>query len=153
RGDRADLPSHRGAIARLSPDVVLDTIAYAERDGASLVAAVRGVVRRLVVLSSQDVYAAYGRLLGLEPGAPDPTPSAEEAPLRSSRHPYRSTARPGDPAYDYEKILVEQAAASDPGLPATILRLPCVYGAGDPHHRVGQVLERVRAREGGPLLL
>jgi nucleoside-diphosphate-sugar epimerase len=150
-GDRADLPAHREAFARFAPDVVLDTIAYTERDAAALVAVARGLARRVVVVSSQDVYAAYGRLLGLEPGAPDPAAATEDSPLRASRFPYRARAKPGDMAYDYDKILVEQAAASDAALPATILRLPCVYGAGDPHRRVGQILDRVR--EGEPLLL
>jgi nucleoside-diphosphate-sugar epimerase len=152
RGDRKDLPAFRDSFARLSPDIVLDTIAYTERDAAALVATFRGLARRLVVLSSQDVYAPYGRLLGLEKGAPDPAPAAEDAPLRRSRFPYRARARdPEDVAYHYEKILVEQAAAGDPELPATVLRLPCVYGPGDGHHRVGQVLARMRT--GVPFVL
>jgi nucleoside-diphosphate-sugar epimerase len=99
-----------------------------------------------VVLSSEDVYAPYGRLLGLEPGAPAQAASSEDSPLRESRFPYRAKAQgPDDLAHDYEKILVERAAASDPALPATILRLPCVWGPNDPHRRVGQVLDRFRA--------
>ena len=54
-------------------------------------------------------------------------------------------------AWSYEKILVEEAAASDPTMPATVLRLPCVYGPGDRHHRVGQVLARLK--RGGPYVL
>ncbi len=119
-----------------------------EQDVAALVATFCELARRLVVLSSQDVYASYGRLLGLENGAPDPTPAAEDAPLRTSRFPYRARSQgPEDVAYHYEKILVERAAAGDPKLPATVLRLPCVYGPGDGHHRVGQVLARMRAGE------
>ena len=151
RGDRAELAAHRDAFARFSPDAVLDTIAYTERDAAALVSAFHGLARRAVVLSSEDVYASYGRLMGLEAGDPDPAPATEDGPLRTARYPYRAMARPGEMAYDYEKILVERTVSSDPALPATILRLPCVYGVGDPHHRVGQVL--ARAREGEPLLL
>lgn len=152
RGDRRELSAHRETFGRWKPDVVLDTIAYTERDATALVAAVRGIARRLVVLSSQDVYASYGRLLGLESEEPDTGPADEEGPLRASRFPYRKTARgPEDMSYDYEKILVEVAAASEPALPATVLRLPCVYGPGDRHHRVGQVLARMRSGE--PLLL
>jgi len=152
RGDRAELARHREAIARLAPDVVVDAIAHTEEDGASLVAALRGIARRTVVLSSQDVYAPYGRLLGLDPGPPDRVPSGEDSPLRASRFPYRARAAgPGDMAWSYEKILVEEAASSEPALPATILRLPCVYGAGDRHHRVRQVLARLEA--GAPFRL
>jgi nucleoside-diphosphate-sugar epimerase len=152
RGDRAELARHREALARLAPDVVVDGIAYTEADAAGLVATFRGIARRTVVLSSQDVYAPYGRLLGLEKGAPDRESSTEEAPLRSGRFPYRGKAAGReDMAYAYEKILVEDAVASEPALPATILRLPCVYGPGDRHHRVGQVLARLAG--GGPFLL
>jgi len=151
-GDREDLVGFRDAFARFDPEVVLDTIAYAERDGAALAATFCGLTRRLVVLSSQDVYAPYGRLLGLEAGAADPAPAAEDAPLRTSRFPYRAkAASSGEMAYAYDKILVECAAASEPRLPATVLRLPCVYGPGDARHRVGQVLARMHAGE--PVLL
>ena len=152
RGDRAELPRHRDALARLGPDVVVDAIAFTEADAAALVETFRGVARRTVVLSSQDVYASYGRLLGLEPGAPEGIPSKEDAPLRATRFPYRAKASgPQEMAYAYEKILVEKAAAADPALPATILRLPCVYGPGDRHHRVGQILGRLES--GRPFLL
>jgi nucleoside-diphosphate-sugar epimerase len=152
RGDRADLARHRDALARLAPDVVVDAIAFTEADAAGLVAAFRGIARRTVVLSSQDVYAPYGRLLGHEAGASDRRPSKEDSPLRASRFPYRAKATgPQDTAYAYEKILVEAVAASDPALPATILRLPCVYGSGDRHDRVGRVLARLTA--GGPFLV
>jgi nucleoside-diphosphate-sugar epimerase len=151
RGDRRELTAFRDAFARIEPDTVVDTISYTEADAASLVATFRGIAGRLVVLSSQDVYAQYGRFLGLETGAADPAPAREDSPLRQSRFPYRATARPGEMAYDYEKILVEEAAASDAALPATVLRLPCVFGPGDPHHRVGQVLARMR--RGEPVLL
>ncbi len=152
RGDRAELPRHRDTLARLAPDVVVDAIAFTEADAAALVETFRGVARRTLVLSSQDVYASYGRLLGLEPGAPGEIPSKEDGPLRAARFPYRAKAAgPQEMAYGYEKILVEKVAAADPALPATILRLPCVYGPGDRHHRVGKVLARLAS--GRPFLL
>lgn len=145
RGDRGELPRRRDELARFSPDAVVDTIAYTERDAAESVETFRGVARRLVVLSSQDVYAPYGRLMRLESGAVAATASTEDSPLRESRFPYRAAAQgEEDRKYDYEKIVVERTASSDPSLPATILRLPCVWGPGDPHRRVGQVLDRIR---------
>jgi nucleoside-diphosphate-sugar epimerase len=152
RGDRAQLATHREAFARIGAEVVLDTIAYTEEEAGTLVGAFRGLARRLVVLSSQDVYAPYGRLLRLETGGPNRTPAAEDAPLRHSRFPYRAKARTREQMpYHYEKILVERAASVDPELPATLLRLPCVYGPGDGHHRVGKVLALMRS--GGPVVL
>ena len=146
RGDRSELPAFRDAFWRFRPDVVLDTIAYTEADAEGLVRTFRGVARRAVVLSSQDVYAAYGRLLRLESGAPEKAPLSEAAPLRSSRHPYRAMAKPGEMAYDYDKVLVEQAVRGHAGLPATILRLPSVYGPGDGQRRLRPYLERMSER-------
>ena len=148
RGERRELPRHREAFARFGPEVVVDTIAYTEADARLFVETFRGLARRAVVLSSQDVYAAYGRLLRLETGTREVGPLTEDAPLRATRHPYRAKARgPGDLAHDYEKILVEATVAGHASLPATILRLPFVYGPGDPQRRLRPYLERMRGRE------
>lgn len=148
RGDRHELGRHREAFARLAPEIVVDTIAYTESDAALLVETFRGLARRAVVLSSQDVYAAYGRLLRLEAGARESAPLAEDAPLRATRHPYRAKARSTeDMAHDYEKILVEATVAGHADLPATILRLPFVYGPGDAQRRLRSYLERMRSPE------
>jgi len=143
RGDRKDLAAHREAFRRFAPEVVVDTIAYTEADGRALAEAFGGLARRLVVLSSQDVYAAYGRLLGLEGGPADRAAATEDSPLRASRYPYRAKAKPGEMAYDYDKILVESAVRDGAGIPVTILRLPKVYGAGDPQRRLRPYLRRM----------
>ena len=143
RGDRRDLGSSREAFRRFAPDAVLDTIAYTEDEGRTLAAVFRGIARRLVVLSSQDVYAAYGRLLRLEAGEPG-GPFSEGAPLRNSRYPYRAMAKPGEMAYDYDKILVEAAVRGGAHQPVTLLRLPKIYGPGDPHRRLRPYLSRMR---------
>ena len=149
RGDRAQLATHRDEFRRFAPDVVVDTIAYSEADGRALAEAFSGIPGRLVVLSSQDVYAAYGRLLRLESGAADPSPLTETSALRTSRHPYRAIAKPGEIAYDYDKVLVESAVVRFADAPVTILRLPCVYGPGDPHRRLQPYLDRMW-RASGP---
>jgi nucleoside-diphosphate-sugar epimerase len=147
RGDRKDLAAHRAAFLRFAPETVIDTIAYTEADGRALAAAFEDVAPRLVVLSSQDVYAAYGRLLRLESGPADRAASSEESPLRTSRYPYRSIAKPGEMAYDYEKILLESAVRGASRAPVTILRLPMVYGAGDPQRRLQPYLNRMARGE------
>lgn len=54
--------------------------------------------------------------------------------------------------YHYDKILVERAAMSEPEtLPATVLRLPMVYGPGDYQHRLRQYLRRMD--DGRPFIL
>jgi len=68
------------------------------------------------------------------------------SPVRQSRYPYRGKKMPSSLEWDfenYEKILVEKAFLSDPELPATIVRLPMVYGPGDLWHRVGAYLKQM----------
>jgi nucleoside-diphosphate-sugar epimerase len=151
RGDREDLAGHRGAFRRFAPDVVLDTIAYTQAEALALVEAFRGVARRFVVLSSQDVYAPYGRLLRLESAPADRAASSEDSPLRASRHPYRALAKPGEMAYDYEKILVESAVRDGADAPVTILRLPMVYGPGDPQRRLRPYVSRMTGDDAGEI--
>jgi nucleoside-diphosphate-sugar epimerase len=117
-----------------------------EDDARAAVARFVGVARRIVAISSGDVYRAYGRLLGIESGPPDPVPIAEDAPLRGTFFPYRrAAAGPADWTYHYEKILVERAVFAAT-LPATVLRLPAVYGAGDPYRRLRPYLKRMDDR-------
>jgi nucleoside-diphosphate-sugar epimerase len=126
------------------PDVVLHTIPIGERDARAAVEAFRGRAGRLVAVGSCDVYASYGRLIGLEAGPAHDAPLAEDAPLRSVLFPYRSSAAgPGDWTHDYEKILAERVVLEAADLPATVLRLPAVYGPGDPQRRLHPWLRRM----------
>jgi nucleoside-diphosphate-sugar epimerase len=113
-------------------DVVIHMTPMGERDSKAAVDAFRNRSRRLVALSSGDVYRAYGCLIGLESG---PSPAGlltESSPLRTVLYPYRKQARsPDDWTYHYEKILVEQIVLGEPALPAVVLRLPKVYGPDD----------------------
>jgi nucleoside-diphosphate-sugar epimerase len=99
----------------------------------------------LVVISSADVYRTYDRFRKKDPGPPDPWPLTEDSPLRDLLYPYREPdTEPSSFAYDYDKILMERAAQSEPeALPATVLRLPMVYGPGDYQHRLFPYLKRM----------
>ncbi|MGP0068490.1 MAG: NAD-dependent epimerase/dehydratase family protein [Isosphaeraceae bacterium] len=143
-GDRRDLGNHADAFRRFGPEVVVDMIAFNERDAAGLVDTFRGVARRAVVISSADVYRAYGRFLGLESGPTDPTPLTEESPVRGMLFPYREQATgPDDFRYAYDKIPVERVVLGDSALPGTVLRLPMVHGPGDPYRRLSPYLKRM----------
>ena len=134
------------------PDVVLHMFPVGEDDARAAVARFVGVARRMVALSSGDVYRAYGRLLGTEPGPPDPIPIDEDAPLRGTLFPYRQSASgPADWTYHYEKILAERALLAS-RLPATVLRLPAVYGPGDPYHRLRPFIKRMDDRRSAIVL-
>jgi nucleoside-diphosphate-sugar epimerase len=146
-GGRRRLAEFTDAFRRFDPQVVLDTIAFLEREAQELVRIFVDIAERIVVLSSQDVYRAFGRFRGTEPGPPELVPYAEDAPLREQLHPYRGSATSSEDEllYFYEKILVEQAVASAPGLSTKILRLPLVYGPGDRYGRVREYLSQMDA--------
>lgn len=148
-GDRARLADAAAEIRRRAPEVVLDMFAMGEADAKAVVTAVAGVARRLVAVSSMDVYRAYGRLHGTEPGPPEPVPFGEEAPLRERLFPYRDDVPwPADDprrtfAHNYEKLLVERTAMGEPRFAGTVLRLPFVYGPGDAQHRLRAYVTRI----------
>lgn len=114
------------------PDQVIHAFAMSGADARAAVSALVGKTGRFVVLSSGDVYLAYSRFIGLEPGPPEPSPlNVENSRLRARLFPYRmGDVEPGTLAYDYEKLLVEQAFRARRDLERVILRLPKVYGPG-----------------------
>jgi len=132
-GDRNRLGDSMDAFRRLRPDVVIDAIAFTQLQAESLVQVFRGIAKRVVVLSSGDVYRANDILFGRVTGAVESTPLAESAALRERLYPYRGVPIPRvydfDPD-DYDKLLVERAVLGDSDLPATVLRLPMVFGPG-----------------------
>jgi nucleoside-diphosphate-sugar epimerase len=143
-GDRSALPSFGAAFRQFSPQVTLDVIPYSEQDALTLIQTLRGITERVVALSSQDVYRAYGIFTRLEDGILEPTPYGEKAPLRTHLYPYRALALgPAELSYHYEKILVERAVMNESELRGTILRLPQVYGPGDRQHRLFGYLKRM----------
>ena len=151
-GDRRALPAFAAEFSRFSPQVTLDVIPYTEQEAIMLMQTLRGITERVVALSSQDVYRAYGIFTRLEEGPLVPAPYDEDAPLRTRFYPYRAVASgPDDFRYSYEKILVERTVISEPGLPGTILRLPQVYGPGDGQHRLFACLKKMN--EGRRILL
>jgi nucleoside-diphosphate-sugar epimerase len=144
RGDRTRLADARLELDRFAADVVLDAIAYTERQARGLVDAFRGRASRVVVMSSADVYRNYDGFRGKATAPPDPVPLAEDAPLRETRYPYRGHRLPFADGDDYDKILVEQVLLDEPELPATVLRLPAVYGPGDKQRRLAPYVRRMR---------
>ena len=121
-GERSKLEEFITEFKGLAPDVVLDMLAFTRVDAEMLMRVFKGIAKRVVVPSSSDVYRAFGRLHGTEPGPVDPIPFAEDAPLREKLSIHQE---------EYEKRWVEQVVMSDPDLPGTILRYPMIYGAND----------------------
>ncbi|MGK7951419.1 MAG: NAD-dependent epimerase/dehydratase family protein [Xenococcaceae cyanobacterium] len=142
KGDRHNLSDYRSKFQKLAPQVVLDMIPYTAKDAQGVVDTFKEITQRIVAISSADVYRARDIIWQRETGIIDRTPLTENSPLRSQLYPYRGLS--DDPlARDYDKIPVEQVLMSTSDLPATILRLPMVYGAGDYQHRLYPYLKRM----------
>jgi len=67
-GDRDRLADHAEEFRRWPPDVVLDMISGDEHQARAVVDAFQGMARRLVTVSSMDVYRSYEISLGLTTG-------------------------------------------------------------------------------------
>ena len=134
--ERADLVRHRGELDAFAPDAAIDCRALTRRDADVSLAALPSVAR-WIVISSIDVYRAFGALN--EERETDPVPLDEDSPVRPERYPYRGRIQGMD---DYDKLDVEDAY-----LPrgAAVLRLPMVYGEHDYQQREEFLLRRVRA--------
>lgn len=145
-GDRKRLGEHREAIRRFAPEVVIDLIASSGAQARQLAEVIEGVARRAVILSSMDVYRACGVLHGLEPGPLEPLPLTEASALRSSSMTYPPAQVAalqhmfGWLDSDYDKLAVERVAHE---IGATVLRLPMVYGPGDPLRRLRPIVKRI----------
>ncbi len=147
-GDRDRLPEYASTLRNLEPEVVLDMVVWHEQHARGLMEVFAGFARRVVMLSSQDVYRAFGRVNRHEGGDVDPSPISEDSPLRENLYPYRgATPRAADDPQrwmdDYDKIPAERVVLSYPELPGTVLRLPAVYGPHDSQHRMFPYLKRM----------
>jgi nucleoside-diphosphate-sugar epimerase len=139
-GARDQLPLFASVFRLHPPDVVLDMIPATERDAQIVIRTFRGIARRVVAISSMDVYRAYNVYWRREPEPLEQVPLTEDARLRQKLYPYRGTNASLE---DYEKILVERVIMSESSLPGTVLRLPMVYGPGDQQHRWFEYLKRM----------
>src|SRR5437763_3439483 len=148
-GNREFLQDHQPEFRRQKFDVVVDFVLSSGRQAQQLMDTFRGIAGRVVALSSMDVYRAMGFFYGFESGGLQELPLTEVSDLRTSRNVYSPAALKNVRAVyawvddEYDKIPVEQAVLSDPKLPGTILRLPMIYGPGDPLHRFHSALKRM----------
>ena len=148
-GDRQRIYEHRDQLRALGADVVVDLILSSGRQARELIEVFRGAARRIVAISSCDVYRACGVLHGSEPGPLEPLPLTESSALRSKLQTYPpERIRMLQQVFgwlddEYDKIPVEREILADPRLPGTVLRLPMVYGPGDALHRLMPIVKRV----------
>ena len=149
QGDRSQLSASATELKRFAPEVVIDLVISSGAQAEELMNVFRMAARRVIMLSSMDVYRAIGISQGMESGPLQEVPLTEESELRRILHPYP----PGTLQHlrkifpwmtdDYDKIPAERIVMNDSELPGTVLRLPMVYGPGDPLHRFYPVVKRV----------
>ena len=149
RGDRNHLASAADDLKRFAPDVVIDLVLSSARQAEDLMNILRGATGRVVMLSSMDVYRAMDIMRGKDSGTLQELPLTEDSELRRNLHPYPPESMQmlrqifSWATDDYDKIPAEHVVMNDPQLCGTVLRLPMVYGPGDPLHRFYPVVKRI----------
>jgi nucleoside-diphosphate-sugar epimerase len=149
RGDRNQLNASAQELKHFAPDVVIDMVISSAPQAEELMNVFRGTTRRVVMLSSIDVYRAVGISHGTESGPLQDVPLTEESELRRNLHPYPPESIQfmrkifSWVTDDYHKIPAERVVMNDHELPGSVLRLPMAYGPGDPLHRFFPVVKRI----------
>jgi nucleoside-diphosphate-sugar epimerase len=149
-GDRRRLAESAESLRALAPDVVIDVVLSSGRQARELMNVFLGHARRVVALSSMDVYRACGVTHRLEDGP------LESLPLREEISAVRTKLETYPPAQvqalqqifgwldeEYDKIPVEREILAHGDLPGTVLRLAMVYGPRDPLHRFHPIVKRI----------
>lgn len=141
--DREDVGSLRAALAKTRPDVVIDMFAMTADQARRATDSLRAVTGKVVVLSSQDVYAQFGRLNGLPAGVIEESVT-ESSPL-TIPYPFRGIVEhEGGANYDKKDVeAIYQRGSEGQFESVTVLRLPGVFGWGDYQRRFAALIERL----------
>ncbi|MDR0608813.1 MAG: NAD-dependent epimerase/dehydratase family protein [Planctomycetaceae bacterium] len=142
QGDCNNINDVREALETVKPDAIVHTIALFQHQINVLEQALRGKTKRVIVLSSVDVYKAYEVLWKLSNAPIESMPLNEYSRLRDVLYPYRGKLKT-DFANDYEKIFVEREALQSPVMDVILLRLGMVYGKNDPNHRFLEPIKKM----------
>lgn len=139
-GENVDIADHLEKIKTYNPDAAIDTTQFETESTQAVVGALTGVVDRYVLVSSMDVYVAYGRLHRTELGPPQPLPIPEEGELRTL---------PGVGLTEQiDNLNAERVVLGQQELPITVTRLPAVFGPGDYQGRIGEMIDKLNASDG-----
>jgi nucleoside-diphosphate-sugar epimerase len=155
-GDRNRLRDYEAQLRRFAPHIIIDMILSSGEQADQLVGLASDLKARVVAISSMDVYRAWGVMQGTEPGGLEPMPITEDSPLRTARKTYPPELVQTMKSIftwlnaGYDKIAVEQAVMRGRS-GGTVVRLPMVYGPGDPLHRLHSILKRIR--DGRPAII
>lgn len=142
-GNRLELEKVKEKIAAFAPEVILDIILSSGKQASDLLNVCRGIAKRVIAISSCDVYQAFDVFLGRS-SREIPTPLTEASPLRDQFYLYKNMDLTQFPAWvgsDYEKIDVERVIMTDADIQGTVIRLPMIYGPGDIQRRFSNIIE------------
>lgn len=120
KGDRLDRDFLKNVLSSFRPDCVVDMIAL-KQDHVLVLLSIFDELKlapHLIVISSIDVYAAYGKLHKTELVEYQSCPLTEVSPLRSGL---------GVEGCSYDKLNIEKICLSHYNY-LTVLRLPAIYG-------------------------
>lgn len=146
-GDVHSIEDCADRFAAFAPDLVIDFLLASGEQAERRTRLFQG--SRILAISSMDVYRVCGVTQGTESAAIDNTHLREDSPLRENLDLYGpdvlSQLRHRLPwlGDSYDKIPVEQAVLAAGGI---VVRLPMVYGPGDPNHRYWPTLKRMLDR-------
>lgn len=148
KGDRSRLADHRHEFSDFSPDVAVDFALSSASQAEATMQALSGIAPRVMAISSMDVYRACGISHRSEEGELQPLPLTEDSELRSKRLYSPESLDMMKSLFkwvndDYDKIPVEKTILSNSDAAGTVLRLPMVYGPGDPLHRMAPLVKRM----------
>jgi nucleoside-diphosphate-sugar epimerase len=144
-------------LRQFGAEVVIDLIISSPADAAGLTATFRGSARRTIIASSMDVYRGAGVLHGTETGDLQPVPWTEDSELRTKPLYSAEKIKIMQQIFswtneEYDKVPAERIVMSEAELPGTVLRLPAVYGPGDPVHRMWPIVKRIEDRRPAVIL-
>ncbi len=130
--DRNDEEAVKKAIQKISPDVLIDCFAMTQSSAEIITRAISEVgMGKLIILSSQDVYAQFGRLNGHQFGGIEAL--VTENSEKTVPKPFKGVmSHSGGDDYDKKDVeAIYSDFAKSKQLDLGILRLPAVFGYGD----------------------
>lgn len=149
-GDRGELEKFSDGFTRFGPEVVVDTIAASAPSARRTLRLFSGIARRVVLLSSMDVYRAWGVFQRSEPGGIEDGSLDESSPLRQRVDLYSPSFLTGMRRAcgwleaGYDKLGMEWEAAAWRRCEVTVVRLAPVFGPGDGQRRLWPICRRMR---------
>ncbi|MCK6597371.1 MAG: NAD-dependent epimerase/dehydratase family protein [Bdellovibrionaceae bacterium] len=139
--DRQNPDEIKRAIQKISPDVLIDCFAMTESSAKVITEVIDDIeISKTIILSSQDVYAQFGRLNGHEFDHLEPL--VTESSTKTVPKPFNGVMdHAGGNDYDKKDVeLIYSDFATNKKRNLGILRLPAVYGFGDYQMRFSGII-------------